>query len=162
LQISALPSLPELQRWQKAGVGYLLNVSGVNLFDIYPEDQLACFSITQVAFADVFTTGSAIGADAVELISNEAYLQVTTEDQRQALLTAVQALISQLQKCAIITVFCHRGQGRSPLVVAAAFQQFYREPIHQAIARTRALHRPALFTDVSLSALQWCLEQAEA
>lgn len=157
LHISALPSLKELQGWQSCGIRYLLNVSGVDIFDIYPAGVLEFFTITQVTFADVFTPGNALTpVDAVQSISTDVYLQVSTEDQRRALLTAVHVLIAELQKQTPICVFCHRGQGRSPLVVAAAFQQFYHEPINQAITRTRALHAPAQFTDISLSALQWC------
>jgi len=157
LHISALPSLKDLQEWQSRGINYLLNVSGVDIFDIYPAGVLKFFTIMQVTFADVFTSGNFLtAADAIESTSADAYLQVSTEDQRRALLTAVHILITQLQKQTPVCVFCHRGQGRSPLVVAAAFQQFYQESISQAIARTRSLHAPAQFTDISLSALQWC------
>jgi predicted protein tyrosine phosphatase len=160
LHISSLPSIKDLDVWQHNGICHLLNVSGINIHDMYSVKVLAPFDITQMTFADVFTKGEIINADAViEAVSSDVYLQLTTEAEQQALLTAVQTLVEQLKRRTSTCVFCHRGQGRSPLVVAAAVQQFYRESIADAIARTRIIRPPALFTDISLSALQWCIEQ---
>jgi len=161
LHISSLPSIKDLEAWQHKGISYLLNVSGININDIYSTKVLAPFDIVQMTFADIFTKGIIVDTDTgIEAISSDAYLQLSTEEQQQALLAATQALILQLHQGTPSCVFCHRGQGRSPLVVAAALQQFYRESISEAIARTRLIRPPALFTNISLSALQWCTEQA--
>lgn len=162
LHISSLPSLKDLQTWQHNGIRYLLNVSGININDIYSAQVLAPFDIVQMTFADIFTKGVAVTDVPIETISSDAYIQLSTIEQQQALLAAIQALVLQLQQGTPSCVFCHRGQGRSPLVVAAAFQQFYRKSIAEAIARTRIIRPPALFTDISLSALQWCAEQANS
>jgi predicted protein tyrosine phosphatase len=71
----------------------------------------------------------------------------------------VQIVIHQLQHQTPTCVFCHRGVGRSTLIVACAFQQFYGESIPQAIERTRAIRPAAQFSDISLAAMQWCFEQ---
>jgi hypothetical protein len=160
LHISSLPSLKDLQTWQKKGIGYLLNVSGIDLIEIYFDKDLEAFELGQMTFADVFSKGTLIDVGAsLDVMSSETYLQLTTEEHQQSLLKAVQTLVEQLKKQIPTCVFCHRGQGRSPLVVAAAAQQFYHESIAEAIARTRIIRPPALFTDVSVSALQWCKEQ---
>jgi len=157
IRISGLPSLVDLQAFRNAGISTLLNVSGVNIMDIYPEDALAFFSITQLTFADLFTSGSILKTvDGIGPISTNAYLQVSCEDERHALLAAVQMVAGQLQSQTPTWVFCHRGLGRSPLVVAAAFLRFYRVSVKEAVAKTRAIHAPAQFTDISLSALKWC------
>lgn len=160
LHISSLPSVAELQLWRNEGITRLLNVSGVDIIDIYPVEALVDFHISQLQFADVFTNGIPISSVEDDVLANsETYLQLSIPEHRLGFLKAVQTLLNQLRLQTNTSVFCHRGIGRSPLVVAAAFQHYYAEPTSHAIARTRTLHRPALFTDISLSALQWCSEQ---
>jgi hypothetical protein len=160
LSISSLPSLQDLQAWQQNGVSYLLNVSGIDIKDLYSEKDLKPFGITQTTFADVFSAGVLVDANiSLETVTTDAYLQLSTEEHRQAFLKAVQTLVEQLKSHTPTCVFCHRGQGRSPLVAAAAAGQFYRESIPEAIARIRIIRPPALFTDISVSALLWCIEQ---
>jgi predicted protein tyrosine phosphatase len=160
LHISSLPSLQDLQAWQHNGIRSLLNVSGININDLYPANVLASFDIAQMTFADVFSNGILVNTyTPIEAVSTDAYLQLTTEAHRLALLAAVQTLVEHLKTQTPICVFCHRGQGRSPLVAAAAAQQVYRESFSEAIARTQLIRPAALFTDISLSALQWCIEQ---
>jgi hypothetical protein len=155
-----LPSLQDLRLWQSNGIGHLLNVSGIDIRDIYAEKDLKPFSITQTTFADVFSAGVLVDADIpLETVTTDVYLQLSTEEHRLAFLTAVQTLIEQLKSHTPTCVFCHRGQGRSPLVAAAATGLFYRESIPEAIARIRIIRPPALFTDISVSALLWCIEQ---
>jgi hypothetical protein len=161
LQISSLPSMKDLQAWQYNGISYLLNVSGIDIYDLYSEKSLAPFQIVQTTFADIFSKHGVLidSKTLIEPVTSDVYVQLTTEEHRQALLAAVQFLVTQLKNQTPTGVFCHRGQGRSPLVVAAAVQQFYRQSVNEAIARTLNIRPPALFTDISLSALQWCTEQ---
>jgi hypothetical protein len=160
LHISSLPSLKDLQALENNGISSLLNVSGVNIEDIYPAKALDAFDLVQIPFADIFTMGAVVHIEAViNTLSSGPYLKLTTEEQRLALLTAVKTVVEQIKSQTPTCVFCHRGQGRSPLVVAAALQRFYHESIAQAIDRTLIIRPPALFTDISLSALQWCAEQ---
>lgn len=153
--------MKDLQAWQHNSISCLLNVSGIDIYDLYPEKSLASFQIAQMTFADIFSKhGDLIDSNtSIAPVSSDIYVQLTTEEHRLALLAAVQFLVEQLKNQTPTGVFCHRGQGRSPLVVAAAFQQFYRESVNESIARTLNLRPPALFTDISLSALQWCTEQ---
>jgi predicted protein tyrosine phosphatase len=163
LHISSLPSLQDLQAWQHNGIRSLLNVSGININDIYTARDLEPFELAQMTFADVFSDGTLIDVDTpIERVSTDAYLQLTTEEHRQALLAAVHNLVGQLKTQTPTCVFCHRGQGRSPLVVAAAVQQVYGESVAEAIIRTRLIRPASLFTDISLSALQWCIEHSHA
>lgn len=160
LQISPFPSLKELQAWKFNGIRGLLNVSGIDLNEIYTAQSLEFFELTQMTFADVFSKGTLIDINTpVTPVSAEYYLQLTTQEHQQAFFLAVQTLVTQLKNQIPICVFCYRGQGRSPLVVAAAMQQVYHESTADAIARTLILRPSALFTDISLSALQWCMEQ---
>lgn len=157
LHISALPSLKTLQLWQTMGIEHLVNVSGIDIIELCEPSILEAFTINQFSFNDVFTK-----ADIITSLSNyqsiiiDSYLAVSHEIHRLALLEAVQTVINQLQLQIQTCVFCHRGLGRSPLVVAAALQQFYDESISQAIIRTYAIQPHAQFTEISLSALQWC------
>jgi predicted protein tyrosine phosphatase len=158
LQITSLPTLKNLQAWEQKGISYLLNVSGVDISDIYSAQLLMPFEIKQISLHDVFTKNPPVQTLPV-LISPQAYLQVSDAEQQQALFNAVQLVIAQLQNQTPTCVFCHRGVGRSTLVVACAFQQFYNESIAQAIERTRAIRPAAQFSDISLAAMQWCYEQ---
>jgi predicted protein tyrosine phosphatase len=135
-------------------------VSGIDMNDIYSEKELAAFELAQMTFADIFSNGIPIDTNApIKTVNTEIYLQLTTEEHRRAFFTAVHTLVEQLNNQTPTCVFCHRGLGRSPLVVAAATQQFYRESMAEAIARTLNIRPSALFTDISLSALQWYAEQ---
>ncbi|MBT9097850.1 hypothetical protein KFZ76_09030 [Methylovulum psychrotolerans] len=160
LLISGLPNSDTLQVWQKNGIRCLLNVSGIDIFELYPDYNLAAFTVAQFTFADIFTLAPPVEATALaDSDLGSLYVQLTDSHQRQALLAAVQCLQAQLQNRIPTSVFCHRGQGRSPLVAAAAYQHFYQETGQQAIARILAQHRPAVFTHLSLSALHWCASQ---
>ena len=166
LHISGLPSLSELSAWQHRGISHLVNVSGVDILEIYQTYQntlLAGFTVAQFALTDVFTSGNNLTADLLTQPASPAlYLQMSTESQREILATAVQHLTRQLANAKPTCIFCHRGLGRSPLVVACAFQEYFQESSHQAIFRTLALHKSAHFTDISLSALAWCKAQTHS
>jgi hypothetical protein len=161
LKISCLPSLKELQLWRTQGIRSLVNVSGVDLFELYPHEPLADLHIIQCPFADVFTSATARHDDAACFHNDrgEKYVGMSTAEHRHAFLTAVGSVAIQLQNHVPTSVFCHRGIGRSPLVAAAAFGHIFNEPAAQAIARTRTLHPPAQFTTISVSAWHWCGEQ---
>jgi protein-tyrosine phosphatase len=81
---------------------------------------------------------------------------VSTAEHRAEFLAAVKKLIGQMATQTPTCIFCHRGLGRSPLVVAAAFQYFYHESVTDAINRTLQIQQKAQFSYLSLSALHWC------
>jgi hypothetical protein len=161
LYISNLPSLAEFERFYYAvNVRHWVNVSGIDLYQIYPELASSGYSISQFEFADIFTDGEKLtDFSEIEKITTELYENVSVEQHRHALLEAVNAIVVQLENQVSTCVFCHRGLARSPLVTAAALNHFHNESLLQSIARVQALHPRAYFTDISVSALIWCKEQ---
>lgn len=157
LRVSGLPTVQQLQQAYAYGVGHLLNVSGVNVYEVYQQPDLPEFVISQTVFTDIFTT-KPMQTD-FNRVSSDMYMQIANEDERQALLSAVQTLFALVSQQIPVWVFCHRGIGRSPLVVAAALHKYYGDSGKQAIARTYEIQPAAHFSEISLSAMQWCQEQ---
>ena len=160
LCISNLPSLAEFERfYYVVNVRHWVNVSGIDVYQIYPELVSSDYSISQFDFADIFTDGEKLtNFSEIEKITSELYESVSVEQHRHALLAAVNAVVVQLENQVSTGVFCHRGLARSPLVAAAALNHFHNESLPQSIARVQALHPRAYFTDISISALIWCKE----
>jgi predicted protein tyrosine phosphatase len=163
LYVSRLPSLKDFERYKHlAHVRHWINVSGVDIKQIYPESALADISIAQFQFADIFTEGKGLlGFSGLEEISAGLYEHISEVQHRQAYLAAVKALIVQLENKLPTGIFCHFGMARSPLVTATALNRFHDESIAESIARVRQFHPPANFTDISVSALIWCMEQLD-
>lgn len=163
LYISSLPSLHELARFHHVThVQHWINVSGIDINQIYPIPALSAYSISQFNFADVFTDGKKIiNFSELESITIETYQSASELTQRHAFLAAIKALITQFENQIPTGIFCHRGLARSPLVAVAAINYIHKESLFQSIARVQKLHPPAYFTDVSISALLWCKEQLQ-
>jgi protein-tyrosine phosphatase len=157
LRVSGLPTVQQLQQAYSYGVAHLVNVSGVNVYEVYQHSDLPEFVISQTVFTDIFTT-KPIQTD-FNRVSSDMYMHIANDNERQALLSAVQTLFALVSQQIPVWVFCHRGIGRSPLVVAAALQKCYGESSKQAIARTYEIQPAAHFSEISLSAMQWCQEQ---
>lgn len=161
LYISSLPSLQELERFRSiAHVQQWINVSGIDINQIYPKSALSEYNISQFDFADVFTDGEKL-TDFSELgqIKTKRYEDISVQAHRDALLAAVKVLSTHLENESSTGIFCHRGLARSPLVAAAALNHVYDEPLAESIARVHQIHPPAYFTDISISALLWCKQQ---
>lgn len=161
LYISSLPSLQELERYHSiVHLQHWINVSGIDIHQIYPKPALLGYSISQFDFADVFTNGKILtDFSSLEQISTHLYKRVSELKHRRAFLEAVKALITQIEKYNTTGIFCHRGLARSPLVAAAALNHLHNESLAQSIDRVQQLHSPAYFTDISVSALLWCKGQ---
>jgi predicted protein tyrosine phosphatase len=161
IYISSLPSLQELERQRSiAHVQHWINVSGIDIHQIYPEPNLLAYTISQFDFADVFTDGKKLtDFSKLEQFDTKQYKNVSELKHRNALLTAVKMLITQLENESSTSIFCHRGLARSPLVAASALNFVHDEALADSIARVHLIHRPAYFTDISISALLWCKEQ---
>jgi hypothetical protein len=161
LYISSLPSLQELERSRNiAHVQHWINVSGIDINQIYPKQALSPYTISQFEFADVFTDGKKLtDFSALESINTEHYESVSELEHRNAFLAAIKVLILQLSDERSTRIFCHRGLARSPLVAAAALNHIHDESLAQSIARVHQIHPPAYFTDISISALLWCEQQ---
>lgn len=161
LCISNLPSLAEIERlYYVVNVRHWVNVSGIDVYQIYPELVSSDYSISQFDFADIFTDGKKLTEfSECDKIGSELYKNLSVEPHRVALLAAVNTIVVLLENQVSTCVFCHRGLARSPLVTAAALNHFHNESLLQSIARVQALHPRAYFTDISISALTWCKEK---
>ena len=128
LYISNLPSLAEFERfYYVVNVRHWVNVSGIDVYQIYPELVSSDYSISQFDFADIFTDGEKLtDFSEIEKITSELYESVSVEQHRHALLEAVNAVVVQLENQVSTGIFCHRGLARSPLVAAAALNHFHR------------------------------------
>ncbi len=157
LFISSLPSLKKLERLRRVEqVHHLVNVSGVDIKEIYPELILSDFTIAQFDFADVFTLGKSLtDFSTVEQSDSKLYLETSELKHRLAYIEAAEMAIYLLKNQLPLVIFCHRGLARSPLVAATALNNFYQETLLQSIERVHKIHAPAYFTDISISALQW-------
>lgn len=161
LYISRLPSLKEFKKFRSlANVQHWINVSGIDIHEIFPGPALLGYNFSQFDFADIFTDGEKLSDfSGLEQFDSQCYLNVSELEHRNAFLAAVKMLILQLENGCATSIFCHRGQARSPLVAAAALNNKYNESFAQSIARVQQIHPPAYFTDISISALLWCKEQ---
>ncbi len=160
LYISSLPSKTALVRYRDSyAVRDLINVSAVDINQIYPDLADAGFSVLQFDFADIFTDGQKLDTALVKSTTADIYVAAAADKQRQAFIQAVQALIIKLENDIPTCIFCHRGSARSPLVTAAAMNHIHDETIPQMLTRVRKLHPRSNFTDISYSALLWSREQ---
>lgn len=160
--LQALPSPGGLLQLQRQGVLRLVNVSGVDLAEIYGKQALAPFRASTHLFADVFCHGRPVrGGVAWEAIDPALYLE-RAEDMgaREQLLGAVDAAHAALATDEPVCVFCSQGQSRSPLVAAAALFRLGQESLEQTLRRVSALQPRARFTDIGLAALRWSHERA--
>lgn len=160
LYISSLPSKKTLERYRDSyKVRHLINVSAVDINQIYPDLAACGFSVLQFDFPDIFTDGQKLDDALIKATTADTYVKAAEAEQRQAFIQAVQALITQLENDTPTCIFCHRGHARSPLVAATALNHVYGETIQQTLARVRKLHPRSNFTDISYSALLWGREQ---
>ena len=157
LFISSLPSLKKLLLFYDVyQVRQWINVSGIDINQIYPEQGLSGYSISQHHFPDIFTDGELLADfSGLEQITARHYESLSELNHRQAFFAAVKTLVVQLENQVPTVIFCHRGLARSPLVAAAALSHFHDESLALAIARVQEIHPRAYFTDISISALRW-------
>ncbi|MGZ8218418.1 hypothetical protein [Methylomagnum sp.] len=161
LLLGGLPGPDRLAAFANGGLRRLVNVSGVDLADIYGPAALAAFAPSNHFFADVFSEGEPL-TDSTHwnAISPGTYLARTDPPEQQALLEAIAAVHASLVSAERVFVFCTYGQGRSPLVAAAALLRLEARPVPDILNLIQSLQPAARFTDLSLAALRWSLEQA--
>jgi hypothetical protein len=157
---SGFPSPGKLAELNREGVRHLINVSGIDLLAVYGQESAAGFSLEQYAFKDVFSVGLPISANhPVETIPADLYVRQSLPGERAAFCQAVGALSRHLERNEPTFVFCHKGVGRSPCVVAAAMAYCHGADFPEIMKLLRFLNRHALFTDVSCAAVKWCVGQ---
>ena len=165
LRIGGLPSVADLTELRQAAFSYLINVSGIDITEVYTDHDFSFYTVSQFVFADIFSSGKLLQFDGsggypnMASIDEKLYLTRSTPEHRQAFLQAVIQLNSNLLNKKASYLFCHQGQGRSPTVFAASLCHLYSPPLdilHKTVLRLRPQTQ---LTDVSLSAIYWCCEK---
>lgn len=156
LVLGALPGPGRLVALAGAGIQHLVNVSGLDLAEIYGDAALARFQCTTHCFPDVFSEGEPLtNPRHPPVVGPGAYLARTHPSERRALLDAIEAVHAALAEGGTVFLFCAQGRGRSPLVAAAALRRVDSRPLPTILGLVRHLQPAAHFTDLSLSALAW-------
>jgi protein-tyrosine phosphatase len=107
-----LPSLAELDMLMRQGVHTLVNVSGVDMLELYGEAATQHFKIHSFVFRDVFTLR---GQDDDDMIW-QSFMQGEYSVFRQA----VECLSDMLLRNQSVHCFCRLGVSRSSTVLAAS------------------------------------------
>jgi hypothetical protein len=154
-----LPSPQQLLILQARGFKHLLNISGIDLQQLYSPQQLANFTLQQFYFRDVFSMGMTLQFEQIEQINSAVYYTQTTEAERMQFFAAVQQLIDWLNEKIPTYVFCQQGIGRSPCVLAAALTHCYQPQAHELFKIIKFLNSNALITANSYAAIQWFQQQ---
>lgn len=156
------PGPEKLTALKKEGVTHLLNVSGIDLFALYPAPLLEGFKIVQFGFKDIFSIAPLPGGS-MEKNGDDAllYLKHSDETERQAFFAAVSTLAGWLEEGRHSHVFCQQGIGRSPCVVMSALLYHYR-PLPAELEKTLKFMNPAaVLSQMSYAASDWFLQQME-
>ena len=128
IKLDKLPSPDELLVLQSEGFCHLINVSGIDLFQLYKAEQLSPFTIKQHSFKDIFSKAPQVGREiSTSLIDESAYITRSTAKDRLAFYAAVNDLIENLKSRTPVFVFFHQGIGRSHCVLFTALAQWYGE-----------------------------------
>lgn len=163
LQIGGLPSPKELREMGQQGCLTLVNVSGLQLAQMYPAQVLAGFDLHEFAFSDLFSrslpgaSGATGVAEAAAAQHDEpgAFVAAFTPEQQEQFRQSVVSLRKQLASYRSIYLFCHYGIGRSPAVALAALRSVWGMPLQQAISTVRSLRPQAHISALSVSASNW-------
>lgn len=161
LKIGGLPSLRELALAHQAGYDCLINVSGVDLQAFFPAELLEPFTLSQYIFSDIFSRlGKIDGQFKFNDINVDAYTALAIPADREQFFLAAQCLAMSLAAGHRTYLFCHRGQGRSPVVAGAAMAMLsagldYKE-LYQSLIN---IHPQAHLSPISFAAITWCKAQ---
>lgn len=157
LRIGALPSPDELAALTGAGYRGLLNVSGIDLEEMYPGSTLCPFKLMQFTFVDVFSAAPAWSADTN--INAELYTNASSTVDQQQFLAAVKVLTQWLAGDAAVFICCHRGEGRSPAVTSAGLLCVYGGVISDVFSYVSNLRPQAKLTAITAAAMTWAQRQ---
>jgi hypothetical protein len=160
LRQSGFPSPAQLLELRREGVRHLINVSGIDLLAVYGKDLTDGLDVESYLFKDIFSRGKLIGQNFPgATIPDNLYVRQTSTSEREAFYQSVMALISHLKYGQPAFVFCHEGVGRSPCVIAAALGYCYGIDFPALVRILKYFNSRAVFTDVSYSAVRWCLAE---
>ncbi|MBH1969835.1 dual specificity protein phosphatase family protein [Moraxellaceae bacterium AER2_44_116] len=159
ISIGGLPTEAEINTLFLRGVRSLVNVSGVKLSDVYPEQRWDCWSLNEYFFSDIFS--SALDIAAIEDMAHQSsfFEETANPEHRQQFLQSVQALSHILLNHESVHVFCHHGVGRSPAVTLAAICQVWSLSLPEAISLVQKLRPQCRITSMSIAASRWIQQQ---
>ncbi len=154
LRIGGLPSPQELREMGQSGCLTLVNVSGLQLAQMYPAQVLAGFDLHEFAFSDLFSHG-APGTHGPWADDPGAFVAAFSPEQQEQFRLSVVSLRKQLASYRTVYLFCHYGIGRSPAVALAALRSVWGMPLQKAIDAVRSLRPQAHISALSVSASHW-------
>ena len=161
IKLAKLPSPEKLCELQTEGFNHLVNVSGIDLFQLYGAEGLHSFTVKQYSFKDVFSKSPQLGGGIIDFaeIGEHAYIAASTVEDRQSFYLAVIDVLENLKTQTPTFVFCHQGIGRSPCVLFAALAQWYEANYSQVFKVIKFLNAHAVITCLSCSAVKWFAEE---
>jgi protein-tyrosine phosphatase len=156
ISLGDLPSPDKLQSLQNKTFTHIINVSGIDLFQLYDKDALSFFAINQYTFKDVFSY-QPLPDKAIVLseISADFYLQTTNDYDRKAFFKATANVVESIVNNHAFFLCCHQGIGRSPCVMFAALIYCYRKTYQKTANIIKFLNPKSQLTIVSYSAINW-------
>ncbi len=160
LSQGGLPSLGKLALLKTQKVRHLLNISGIDLYQLYSDEQLSDFTLVQFSFKDIFSTGEVLKNPEIEQPNAIIYSEKASEAERLAFFNAVWQLIEWLENRTPSYVFCQQGIGRSPCVVCAALMHCYQPKLEELHKTLKFLNPTAVLTDRSYAAIHWFQQQS--
>lgn len=157
-----LPSPAQLHELKTQGFKHLLNLSGIDLFKLYPPEILADFTLAQFRFTDIFSTGAVITLENIANIDTTLYTAQSSATEQLQFFNAVQQLIECLKTKQLTYVFCQQGIGRSPCVLCAALNYAYHPSYGELLKTIRFLNPHAVVSTTSYAAVKWFEQQASS
>lgn len=163
LRVGPLPSTADLRALERWGCRDLVNVSGIDLRRSHPRLEDHGLRLRQYRFRDVFTPAPGLDAATLARYDDPApqidYMRSATDDERAEFLSATRAVAASLRRQRPVYLCCHRGQGRSPAVAAAALHSVYPLPAGHRWRAVMTVAPGAHISPVTLAAAAWYLAQ---
>lgn len=156
ISIGSLPTVIELQSLFKQGIQHLVNVSGIKLAELYPEQNLACFNIHEFIFSDLFSKYDLINhVNELNQIDKSLFFEKFNPAQQIQFKIAVITTIQLLKEYRSVHVFCHHGVGRSPAVSFAAFHLLLQPSLLETLKVIESIRPQAKITTMTISSSYW-------
>ena len=154
--LADLPSRTKLKELSHQGFIELVNVSGVDLYQLYGSDFLSQFKIAQFTFKDVFSEApEPSGGVELSAIPYKYFTDISKEEDRQAFFQATNKVIEYLEQKKPLYLCCHQGIGRSPCVLFSALTYLYRQDYNKTLKIIKFLNPKSGMSTVSYSAVNW-------
>jgi hypothetical protein len=155
ISIGGLPTEAEMNALFQRGVKSLINVSGIKLSELYPEQLYDCWDLNEYFFSDIFSKDQDTNALDSSLNQPERFIATANPLHKEQFLQSVRAASRALRQHESVHIFCHHGVGRSPVVTLAAICQVWQMPLSKAIALVENLRPQCRITAMSVAASRW-------